>query len=78
MRRVAVVVAACLAGLPGFAFAEEAAKPAAGAAAPPQLSADECAVWARELGFARALAEHDAAGFAAFLHPQAAFGAGRP
>jgi ketosteroid isomerase-like protein len=78
MRRVAVVVAACLAGLSGFAFAEEAAKPAAGAAAPPQLSADECAVWARELGFARALAEHDAAGFAAFVHPQAAFGAGRP
>ncbi|SDW58469.1 YybH family protein [Lysobacter enzymogenes] len=78
MRRVAVVVAACLAGLSGFAFAEEAAKPVAGAAAPSQLSADECAVWARELGFARALAEHDAAGFAAFLHPQAAFGAGRP
>ncbi|MEI2428776.1 DUF4440 domain-containing protein [Lysobacter yananisis] len=46
-------------------------------AAPP-LSADECAVWARELGFARALAEHDAAAFAAFVHPQAAFGAGRP
>ena len=52
----------------------------AGAAGPPPapsptpLSADECAVWQRELDFARSLAEHDAAAFAEHLHPQAAFG----
>lgn len=45
---------------------------------PARLSEAECAVWARELSFARSLAEHDAKGFAAHLHPQAAFGAGRP
>lgn len=43
----------------------------------PQLSADECTVWARELSFARSVAEHDAQAFASHLHPQAAFGAGR-
>ena len=40
-----------------------------------RLSADECAVWARELSFARSVADHDAAAFAAHLEPQAAFGA---
>ncbi|MBT2747082.1 DUF4440 domain-containing protein [Lysobacter sp. ISL-42] len=42
------------------------------------MSAEECAVWARELSFARSIAEHDGKAFAAHLHPQAAFGAGRP
>ena len=56
---------------------------AAGSASPPvpsptPLSADECAVWQRELGFARSLAEHDAAAFAEHLHPQAAFGVSQP
>ncbi|WP_394537946.1 DUF4440 domain-containing protein [Lysobacter enzymogenes] len=74
MRRAVAVVAACLAVSCLPALAQESPP----AAAPqPQLSADECAVWARELGFARSLAEHDAAAFAAFVHPQAAFGAGR-
>ena len=41
-------------------------------------SAVECEVWARELGFARSVAEHDPAAFAAFLHPQAAFNSGQP
>lgn len=75
MRRVAAVVAACLAASCPSVVAAPAAPPEP---APPQLSAEECAVWARELGFARAVAEHDAAAFAAYLHPQAAFGAGRP
>ncbi|MGO4262406.1 YybH family protein [Lysobacter sp. TAB13] len=47
-------------------------------AEPAELSAEECVVWARELSFARSIAEHDAKAFAAHLHPQAAFGAGRP
>ena len=42
-----------------------------------KLSADECAVWARELSFAQSVADHDAAAFAAHLHPDAAFGASR-
>lgn len=45
---------------------------------PAAASADEarCAVWARELGFADALARHDAAAFAGFLHADAVFGVG--
>lgn len=79
MRRVVAVVAACLAVLPASALAEEAAAPAPKPAPPPlQLGAEECAVWARELSFAASVAAHDAAAFAAHLHPQAAFGAGRP
>lgn len=37
----------------------------------------ECAVWQRELGFARAVAEHDPDAFAEHLHPDAAFGVSR-
>lgn len=57
---------------PSPASSPSAAAPATVA----QLSAEECAVWARELSFARALAGHDATAFAAHLHEQAAFGAG--
>lgn len=52
-----------------------------GRAPPPAiapLTAAECEVWARELGFARSVAEHDAAAFASHLHPGAAFGSGQP
>lgn len=39
----------------------------------------ECAVWQRELSFARSVADHDAAAFAEHLHPQAVFGvSGKP
>lgn len=56
-----------------------AAAPASPLVPPPTpLSADECAVWQRELGFARSLAEHDATAFAEHLHPQAAFGVSQP
>lgn len=54
-------------------FAAEAA-PTEGAV----LSPAECEVWARELSFARSVAEHDAEAFAGHLHPGAAFGASRP
>lgn len=47
-------------------------------AAVPQLSAEECAVWQRELGFARSVAEHDAAAFAEHVGEHAAFGSGLP
>lgn len=40
-----------------------------------QLTA-RCAVWQRELGFAHAVAEHDAAAFAAHIHADAVFGVG--
>ena len=41
------------------------------------LTAAECEVWARELSFARSVAEHDAAAFAEHIHADAAFGASR-
>ena len=44
----------------------------------PIHTAAECEVWARELSFARSVAEHDAAAFAEHLHEQAAFGVSRP
>lgn len=44
-------------------------------AAPPESTRQaECAVWQRELSFARSVAEHDAQAFAAHLHADAAFG----
>ena len=36
-----------------------------------------CEVWARELAFAQSVADHDAAAFAAHLHPAAVFGVTR-
>ena len=53
---------------------------AVGATPPPPapFSADECAVFERELSFARSVAEHDAAAFAAHVAPDAAFAAGSP
>lgn len=38
--------------------------------------AARCAVWARELGFAQSVADHDAKAFAEHLHPNAVFGVG--
>jgi len=55
----------------------QAAEPARPAKTVPKLGADECAVWARELSFAQSVADHDAAAFAAHLHPGAVFGAKR-
>jgi len=47
-------------------------------AAPPPLTAEECAVWQRELSFARSVAAHDAAAFAGHVGESAAFGASTP
>ena len=49
------------------------------AVAPEDIRKAECAVWQRELDFARSVAEHDAVAFAEHLHPDAAFGvSGKP
>ncbi len=69
IRCFAAVLALALSPL---ASAQSAAPPA------PKLSAAECEVWARELGCARSLAEHDAAAFAGFIAEGAVFGAKRP
>ncbi|WP_133499850.1 YybH family protein [Cognatilysobacter terrigena] len=66
-----------------FAFVLVPALAAAAAAAPTPpppapFSADECAVFARELSFAKSVADHDAAAFAEHVAPDAAFAAGSP
>jgi ketosteroid isomerase-like protein len=68
-----VLAAAFALFLSAPAFAQPAAPPPT-----PSLSAAECEVWARELGFARSVAEHDASAFAGFLAEGAVFGAKRP
>ncbi|AXK72473.1 DUF4440 domain-containing protein [Lysobacter sp. TY2-98] len=45
---------------------------------PAPFSADECAVFARELSFAKSVADHDSAAFAQHVAPDAAFAAGSP
>jgi ketosteroid isomerase-like protein len=55
----------------GVAAAQE--PPAPQPSQPAPMTADECAVWAREKSFAESLARHDIAGFAAHVHPGAAF-----
>src|SRR5690606_28663441 len=65
------VLALALGATPLFAAAQEApgAMPAAGS--------DACTVWARESAFAQSVADHDAAAFASFLHPDAVFVGGQ-
>lgn len=47
---------------------------------PPQarMTAAECEVWARELSFAKSVADHDAVAFAEHIDPDAAFSAESP
>lgn len=47
-------------------------------AAPPSLTAEECAVWQREQSFARSVATHDAGAFAGHVGENAVFGASTP
>jgi ketosteroid isomerase-like protein len=73
-RRRRVLAALVASGLGGSAPPLVAA-----AGSPPQsapMNAAECEVWTRELGFAHALAAHDAVAFAGFVHAGAVFGAG--
>src|SRR5690606_25975571 len=67
-----LVALACLAPL--LACAAEPVPPPPAAQ---NLTPAECEVWARELAFARSVADHDAAAFAGFVHPGAAFNAGQ-
>jgi ketosteroid isomerase-like protein len=68
----------CLAALvPSFAGAQSSATAASAAPLPPAVhSAAECAVWRRELSFAKSVEAHDTKAFAAHLHPGAVFNAG--
>ena len=65
-----------LALVPAAVVAGESPAPAAPAASP--MSDAECAVFARELSFARSVADHDAAAFADHVGTDAAFDAGSP
>jgi ketosteroid isomerase-like protein len=56
---------------PAAQDAPATAPPAATPAAAPV--SDACTVWARESGFAQSVADHDAAAFASYLHPDAVF-----
>ena len=51
----------------------ETPAPADAGAAPATATSAACAVWARESGFAQSVADHDAAAFASYLHPDAVF-----
>ena len=66
MRKIGPYVAAAFA-LAFASFAAFASEPAP-VPAQPALSAPECEVWTRELGFARSVATHDAEAFAGLLH----------
>lgn len=71
-----LVLATALASSPG-----EPAPPAPGpasASTAPVLTAEECAVWRRELSFAASVAAHDAAAFAEHVAADAVFGVNGP
>lgn len=73
--RIPPSIVLCLLALP---FAAIAAAPQPAPAPVARMSPAECEVWARELSFARSLAEHDAAAFAAHVDADAAFAAESP
>lgn len=65
-------------GLAGLLAFSSAANAETDAPMPtPTATSARCEVWARELSFARSVAEHDAAAFRAHLHAGAVFGVGR-
>jgi hypothetical protein len=76
VRLVAVLLASWMAAPAGAQSAaiEAKALPLATKRAP--ASADECAVWRRELGFSRSVESHDASAFASYLHTGTVFNAG--
>lgn len=73
-RKPVIAIALAAASIAAGAQAAQAAQ-AAAPAGQQQLTA-RCAVWQRELGFARAVAGHDAVAFAAHIHADAVFGVG--
>ncbi|GAB6195125.1 YybH family protein [Lysobacter xanthus] len=79
MRRLATaLIPAVLAAATAPVIAGEAPAQGVGRPAAAPFSADECAVFARELSFARSVAEHDSAAFAEHVAPDAAFAVGSP
>jgi ketosteroid isomerase-like protein len=63
--------------IPSLAHAQGSTSAASAAPLPLVVhSAAECAVWRRELSFAKSVETHDAKAFAAHLHPGAVFNAG--
>lgn len=63
--------------IPSLAHAQGSTAASSAAPLPPVVhSAAECAVWRRELSFAKSVEAHDAKAFAAHLHPGAVFNAG--
>jgi ketosteroid isomerase-like protein len=82
MKTVMASIALALLGMSIFAHGSEAVLAKVSAAAtkvaaqPARMSAAECVVWNRELGFARSVEAHDATAFASYLHAGAVFGAG--
>jgi ketosteroid isomerase-like protein len=63
--------------IPSLAGAQSSTGAASAAPLPPAVhSAAECAVWRREMSFAKSVEAHDAKAFAAHLHPGAVFNAG--
>ena len=73
MRPAPAVLLALYFAAAGAVAAQDAPKPPV-----PVLTDAECAVWAREMSFARSVAEHDARAFADHVGAQAAFGASDP
>jgi ketosteroid isomerase-like protein len=73
-----IVLPLVLAGAPFVAAAADAPPPAAPSAPQAQMSTAECEVWARELSFARSVADHDPAAFASHVEENAAFSAEDP
>ncbi len=72
----ALFVALCGAGAADAQVAAIDAKPLPPATRRVPASADECAVWRRELAFARSVESHDARAFASHLHAGTVFNAG--
>ena len=77
--RIAAIgsLAGLTAWVPSLAGAQGSATAGSAAPSPPVVhSAAECAVWRRELSFAKSVEAHDAKAFAAHLHPGVVFNAG--
>lgn len=73
MRMAAAIVAASIST--AMTLSAAAQSPAEQSPPPPALSAAECAVWMRELSFARSVTAHDEAAFAEHLDSAAVFNA---
>ncbi|MEO5843819.1 MAG: DUF4440 domain-containing protein [Caldimonas sp.] len=76
MRLAALLSVLCLAGTADAQVMAIDARPLPMAAKRTPASADECAVWRRELAFARSIESHDARAFESYLHAGTVFNAG--